>query len=259
MVSWRVSSGPAAGSPRSSSASPPRPARACAWASTCGSGLPVARPPRRAQWFEVGRVPRAEHRRASTALSAERQLDSGATPGSPGRRAAHEPRRRRRHLGRAIVTTRPAPRPVRGRPFTPFAPGGWRDLVTLLHPPYTAWHLTYVALGRGAAPAFHAIGLLATLAAFFLAVGISAHSARRAATAARSAPGSPIGPCRPRGARTRRRRRDRDRRRLRLLTDPGAAYRRRRLPRRRLQPRARRVDAFTRTSGSPPHGEPSPP
>jgi len=26
--------------------------------------------------------------------------------------------------------------------------GGWRDLITLLHPPYTAWHLSYVALGR---------------------------------------------------------------------------------------------------------------
>jgi hypothetical protein len=30
--------------------------------------------------------------------------------------------------------------------------GGWRDLVTLLHPPYTAWHLSYVALGAAAAP-----------------------------------------------------------------------------------------------------------
>ena len=30
--------------------------------------------------------------------------------------------------------------------------GGWRDLITLLHPPYTAWHLSYVALGAAAAP-----------------------------------------------------------------------------------------------------------
>ena len=30
--------------------------------------------------------------------------------------------------------------------------GGWRDVVTLLHPPYTAWHLSYVALGAAAAP-----------------------------------------------------------------------------------------------------------
>jgi len=25
--------------------------------------------------------------------------------------------------------------------------GGWRDYVTLLHLPYTAWHLSYVAVG----------------------------------------------------------------------------------------------------------------
>jgi hypothetical protein len=54
--------------------------------------------------------------------------------------------------------------------------GGWRDLITLLHPPYTAWHLSYVALGAAAAPVVHLDRLLAALAAFFLAVGISAHA-----------------------------------------------------------------------------------
>ena len=54
--------------------------------------------------------------------------------------------------------------------------GGWRDLVTLLHPPYTAWHLSYVAFGAAAAPAIHLNRLLATLAAFFLAVGVAAHA-----------------------------------------------------------------------------------
>ena len=54
--------------------------------------------------------------------------------------------------------------------------GGWRDLVTLLHPPYTAWHLSYVALGAAAAPQIHPGRLLATLAAFFLAVGVAAHA-----------------------------------------------------------------------------------
>ena len=34
--------------------------------------------------------------------------------------------------------------------------GGWRDLVTLLHPPYTAWPLSSVALGAAAAPTLHA-------------------------------------------------------------------------------------------------------
>lgn len=54
--------------------------------------------------------------------------------------------------------------------------GGWRDLVTILHPPYTAWHLSYVALGAAAAPRIHADRLGAALGAFFLAVGVSAHS-----------------------------------------------------------------------------------
>src|SRR3954447_9720393 len=54
--------------------------------------------------------------------------------------------------------------------------GRWRDLVTLLHPPYTAWHLSYVALGAAAAPSIHLDRLLATLAAFFLAVGVAAHA-----------------------------------------------------------------------------------
>jgi hypothetical protein len=54
--------------------------------------------------------------------------------------------------------------------------GGWRDLITLLHPPYTAWHLSYVAIGAAAAPALHADRLVAALAAFFLAVGVAAHA-----------------------------------------------------------------------------------
>jgi hypothetical protein len=64
------------------------------------------------------------------------------------------------------------PRPA----FYALAPGGWRDLVTLLHPPYTAWHLSYVALGAAAAPAIHADRLAAALGAFFLAVGVAAHA-----------------------------------------------------------------------------------
>jgi hypothetical protein len=55
--------------------------------------------------------------------------------------------------------------------------GGWRDLVTLLHPPYTAWHLSYIVLGTAAASgAVHGDRLAAALGAFFLAVGISAHA-----------------------------------------------------------------------------------
>jgi len=60
--------------------------------------------------------------------------------------------------------------------FYALRPGGWRDLITLLHPPYTAWHLSYVALGAAAAPHIYANRLVAALGAFFLAVGISAHA-----------------------------------------------------------------------------------
>ncbi|HEX6699949.1 MAG TPA: hypothetical protein VF101_04390 [Gaiellaceae bacterium] len=60
--------------------------------------------------------------------------------------------------------------------FYALAPGGWRDYVTLLHPPYTLWHLSYVAIGAGLAPHldFPLLGL--ALAAFFLALGIGAHA-----------------------------------------------------------------------------------
>ena len=54
--------------------------------------------------------------------------------------------------------------------------GGWRDLVTLLHPPYTAWHLSYVAIGAAMAPMLHPTRLVAALLAFFLAVGVAAHA-----------------------------------------------------------------------------------
>lgn len=47
--------------------------------------------------------------------------------------------------------------------------------MALLHPPYTAWHLSYVLLGAGLAPRVSLLRMAATLVAFFLAVGISAH------------------------------------------------------------------------------------
>ena len=60
--------------------------------------------------------------------------------------------------------------------FYALAPGGWRDYVTLLHPPYTAWHLGYVVIGACLAPHLYEGRLWAAVAAFFLALGISAHA-----------------------------------------------------------------------------------
>jgi hypothetical protein len=67
--------------------------------------------------------------------------------------------------------------PVQGRPaFYAARAGGWRDWWTLLHPPYTAWHLAYVVIGACLAPTVNATRLVATLLAFFFAVGLAAHS-----------------------------------------------------------------------------------
>lgn len=54
--------------------------------------------------------------------------------------------------------------------------GRWRDWWTLLHPPYTAWHLSYVVVGAALAPHPDAVRLGGTLVAFFLAVGVAAHA-----------------------------------------------------------------------------------
>ena len=64
-----------------------------------------------------------------------------------------------------------------GRPaFYALRPGGWRDYVTLLHPPYTLWHLSYVALGAALAQTMK-WGLLGwTVLAFLLAMGVGAHA-----------------------------------------------------------------------------------
>ena len=46
----------------------------------------------------------------------------------------------------------------------------------MLHLPYTAWHLSYVVIGASLAPHVDLTRLVATLLAFFLAVGIAAHA-----------------------------------------------------------------------------------
>ena len=66
------------------------------------------------------------------------------------------------------MTARPA--------FYALRPGGWRDYVTLLHLPYTAWHLSYVVVGACIAAVVSWQRLGATLLAFALALGIGAHA-----------------------------------------------------------------------------------
>ncbi len=87
------------------------------------------------------------------------QGGSDETPTEPqrGESAAEDPRERR-----------PA--------FYAARRGGWHDWWTLLHPPYTAWHLAYVVIGACLAPTVNATRLVATLLAFFFAVGLAAHA-----------------------------------------------------------------------------------
>ena len=55
-------------------------------------------------------------------------------------------------------------------------PGTWRDWWTLLHPPYTGWHLSYAVIGAALAPRVLVSHMIATVLAFFLAVGLAAHA-----------------------------------------------------------------------------------
>ncbi len=70
----------------------------------------------------------------------------------------------------------PGPAGLTQPAFYATRPGGWRDWWNLLHVPYTAWHLSYVVIGAALAPRVDLTTLVATLIAFFLAVGIAAHA-----------------------------------------------------------------------------------
>jgi hypothetical protein len=54
------------------------------------------------------------------------------------------------------------------------SPGG--DLITILHPPYTLWHLSYVAIGAALAPSVDWLILLGTVVAFAFGLGVGAHA-----------------------------------------------------------------------------------
>ena len=60
--------------------------------------------------------------------------------------------------------------------FYALPPGGWRDYWTLLHPPYTLLHLSFVAIGASLAAVLDLRWLGETLLAFLLAIGLSAHA-----------------------------------------------------------------------------------
>jgi hypothetical protein len=77
----------------------------------------------------------------------------------------------------AVAPGESAAVPASHRPaFYAARPGGLGDWWTLLHPPYTAWNLSYVVIGATLAPHVQLSRLIATLLAFLLAVGFAAHA-----------------------------------------------------------------------------------
>jgi hypothetical protein len=75
------------------------------------------------------------------------------------------------------MTRPPSGREVETAPaFYALRPGGWRDYVTLLHAPYTAWHLSYIVVGACLAAAVDWWVLGLTVLAFALAMGVGAHA-----------------------------------------------------------------------------------
>src|ERR1700682_1247915 len=121
---------------------------------------------------EGGKLPGSQHLDLlpDLAVSANRCcLEGGWDSRCPA--PPDEPRRRPCHVGSEVrpETLAPASYTARSR--------GWRrDVWAILHPPYTAWHLSYVLIGAGLAPSVDGVRLIATVLAFFLAVGISAHA-----------------------------------------------------------------------------------
>lgn len=70
----------------------------------------------------------------------------------------------------------PVSQPVSRPAWYALGRGGWRDYMTLLHVPYTGWHLSYVVIGGCLAPVVAWERLAAVVVAFALAVGVGAHA-----------------------------------------------------------------------------------
>lgn len=94
----------------------------------------------------------------------------GGTVMSATKRSPAEPRTR---VSRTELS---GAQPPAGTAFYALQPGGWRDYWTIIHPPYTAWHLSYVLLGAALAPAPDPRIVAGALLAFGLAVGVGSHT-----------------------------------------------------------------------------------
>jgi demethylmenaquinone methyltransferase/2-methoxy-6-polyprenyl-1,4-benzoquinol methylase len=149
-------------------------------------GLPLGGRVVSAKWFAVGAFlgPSIERFYAWHPLAAVERYWREA--------GLDEVRTQRMSLGGGVVmsATKVEPPPAPAPPLLAQAPqptslapafyaargGGWRDYWTLLHPPYTAWHLSYVLLGAALSPAPDPRIVAGALVAFGLAVGVGAHA-----------------------------------------------------------------------------------
>jgi demethylmenaquinone methyltransferase/2-methoxy-6-polyprenyl-1,4-benzoquinol methylase len=149
-------------------------------------GLPLAGRVVSAKWFAVGAFlgPSIERFYARHPLAAVERYWRDAGLG--------DVRTQRMSLGGGVVmsATKVEPPPAPAPPLLAQAPqptslapafyaargGGWHDYWTLLHPPYTAWHLSYVLLGAALSPAPDPRIVAGALVAFGLAVGVGAHA-----------------------------------------------------------------------------------
>ena len=165
---------------------PPEPWARAGWLAYTRSAMPLVGWTVSNEWYRTGRFLAPEHHGVRRAVPAARPgpLVAGGGDASRADQAAE--------LGAAVVTWGVKTTPVMGdesedsptpmgetsdRPaFYALSPGGWRDYWTLLHPPYTVWHLSYVVIGACVAPVLNVGWLVETLLAFFLAMGLAAHA-----------------------------------------------------------------------------------
>src|SRR5256886_2934168 len=133
-------------------------------------------------WNQAGLTAVRVHRMSFGAGVVMTGVKDGATEGpratgSRLRRPEPGGPRREQRVSVAPSGTKPSVAPAsQGAAFYALTPGGWRDYWTLLHPPYTLWHLSYVLLGAALAPMPEPRIVVGALVAFFLAVGIAAHA-----------------------------------------------------------------------------------
>src|SRR5947207_9007752 len=129
-------------------------------------------------WNQAGLTAVRVHRMSFGAGVVMTGVKDGATEGpratgSRLRRPEPGGPRREQRVSVAPSGTKPSVVPAA---FYALAPGGWRDYWTLLHPPYTLWHLSYVLLGAALASMPDPRIVAGSLFAFFLAVGVASHA-----------------------------------------------------------------------------------